>query len=97
MRAPATAPVPAAMRHIVEVRGFDFSPAHLEVRRGDTVTWINRDMVPHTATDSLGGWGSGELPAGARGSWIAKETGRFGYLCTYHPSMRGTVVVSGAR
>ena len=41
---------PVPQRHVVEIRGMAFHPEALEVRRGDTVVWINRDMVPHTAT-----------------------------------------------
>jgi len=68
-------------------------PARLDVAKGDTVVWINRDAAPHTATDSLGSWDSGELGAGDRWTWIAEEAGRISYLCAYHPSMTGSITV----
>lgn len=87
---------PAPTTHTIEIRNFAFSLASLEVAPGDTVVWINRDAAPHTATDSLGRWDSGELRAAGRWSWTATEAGRFGYLCAYHPSMRGTIHVRPA-
>lgn len=90
---PARAPIGTAPTHVVEIRNFAFVPAHMEVARGDTVIWINRDAAPHTATDSLARWDSGELRAGDRWTWVASEAGRFSYDCTYHPSMRGTITV----
>lgn len=86
-------PAPAAMTHTVEIRDFAFSPAELAVLEGDTVVWINHDAAPHTATDSLGNWDSGEIAAGERWTWIAMEAGRFPYLCAYHPSMTGSITV----
>jgi plastocyanin len=84
-----------AMTHTIEIRNFAFAPARLQVAVGDTVVWINRDVVPHTVTDSLARWDSGELGAGDRWTWVASEAGRFRYLCAYHPSMRGTLEVVG--
>lgn len=86
----------SATTHTVEIRNSVFSPSRLEVTPGDTVVWINRDVVPHAASDSLGRWDSGELGAGARWSWVASDAGRFSYLCAYHPSMAGEVRVHAA-
>ena len=42
-----------------------FHPEVLEVQRGDTVVWINRDIVPHTATATRkSGWDTGTAPSG---------------------------------
>ena len=50
---PGPDPVPPR-RHVVEIRGMAFHPAVLEIHRGDTVVWVNRDFVPHTATGTPG-------------------------------------------
>ena len=89
-------PAPPSRTHVIEMRNFVFSPASLEVAVGDTVVWINRDAAPHTATDSAAAWGSGAVKAEGRWSRVVDAPGRFPYLCDYHPSMRGELIV-GAR
>lgn len=89
-------PAAAARTHVIEMRNFVFSPARLELAVGDTVVWVNRDAAPHTATDSVAAWGSGAVKAGRRWSRVVDAPGRFPYLCDYHPSMRGELIV-GAR
>lgn len=95
--APAHAPLPEPAghitRHVVEMRAFAFAPAKLEVEVGDTVVWLNRDPVPHTASDSLGAWDSGTMAAGARWIWVARAPGRVAYLCALHPAMRAALTV----
>jgi plastocyanin len=84
---------PAARSHTVEIRGFAFLPATLEVAAGDTVLWINRDVVPHTATRDGRGWDSESINAEQAWRLIASSPGSQPYSCTFHPSMRGTLVV----
>jgi plastocyanin len=88
---------PEPRRHVVEIEGFAFRPASLSVAPGDTVGWINRDIVPHTATDSAGTWDSGALGAGASWSLVAAAEGERSYLCTLHPSMKGRLLVRRPR
>jgi plastocyanin len=61
---------------------------------GDTVVWVNEDMVPHTVTGAgNGGPASGELGAQAEFRWVAGAAGRVAYRCAYHPVMVGEVMV----
>lgn len=86
---------PAPRTHTVEIRGFVYVPATLEVAAGDTVVWINRDAVPHTATSDGDTWDSGNV--GAEQSWrlvIQGSPATQPYYCEYHPNMRGAVVVN---
>jgi plastocyanin len=85
-------PERAARGHIVEMRGMEFHPAVLDVRAGDTITWINGDMVPHTAT-AAGHWDTGPLSQEAKGRFVALEKGEWSYVCTLHPTMSGKLVV----
>lgn len=80
-------------RHVVEIRGFDFHPQTVSAAVGDTIVFINRDVVPHTATSQDGVWASESLAAGA--SWLLVVTGDSAqsYLCTLHPAMRGRIAV----
>lgn len=79
--------------HVVEIAGFQFAPAEITVAVGDTVTWSNQDIVPHTATAIDGAWDSGSLEGKARRSVVVRAKGKVDYQCTLHPSMKGTVVV----
>jgi plastocyanin len=79
-------------RHVVEISGMKFTPSVLEIHRGDTVTWINRDLVPHTATAEKGSaFDSGTMLGGDSASVVLREGGE--YLCRLHPVMTGRVVV----
>jgi plastocyanin len=71
-----------------------FHPRELEVRRGDTVVWINRDVVPHTATSSReGAWSTGPLVEERSGRYIPRRRGADDYFCELHPAMRGKLIV----
>jgi plastocyanin len=76
----------------VVIDAMKFSPPTLTVRRGERVVWINKDLVPHTATAAKS-FDSGTLAAGASWSHVVDKTGRHDYVCTLHPSMKGTLVV----
>ncbi len=76
------------------IHGMAFHPAVLEVQRGDTVLWINRDIVPHTATSTRkSGWNTGPLLQGKSGQYVARHTGEDSYFCQLHPVMLGKLVV----
>ena len=77
----------------VEIREFAFIEQRLEIARGTTVEWVNRDAVVHTATSDDGSWNSGAIQPGA--SWAARfdEPGIYSYHCGPHPYMRGTITV----
>jgi plastocyanin len=60
--------------------------------RGDTVVWTNADVVPHTATLAQG-WDTGQIGANASGRIVAGQAGTYAYVCAYHPTMRGTLIV----
>ena len=79
----------------VVIQNFSFKPAHITVKRGTRVTWINRDMTKHTATASNGAFDSGVLRPGQSYSHTFKTAGRTNnYHCEIHPFMRGSVTVT---
>lgn len=87
--------IPAARTHTIEMRRMAFHPETLTVTRGDTIVWINRDIVPHTATAVDGPpWDTGRLLRGAAGHYVPRRAGRVAYTCTLHPSMRGTLLIT---
>jgi|SRR5690606_38285070 len=82
-------------RHEVEISGFRYEPAWLSVSPGDTIVWLNRDAVPHTVTSEVGGWDTGPIEAGGSWEWVVEGAGG-DYLCVFHPTMTGEVVVASA-
>ncbi len=80
-------------QHRVEISGFKFTPDRLEVSIGDTITWINRDIAPHTATASEGGWDTGELVKGAEASVPVTAGMETSYFCAFHPMMKARLAV----
>ena len=92
--APSRPGDPVPERHVVEIRGMAFHPEVLEVRRGDTVVWINRDIVPHTATATRkSGWDTGTLLEGKSAQYVASHEGEDPYFCKLHPVMLGKLIV----
>jgi len=85
-------PPVAGTRHIVEISGFAFVPAQLQVATGDSVTWVNRDVVPHTI-QVAGGAGplSPELLTGDEFTLTVHDP--MHYVCGLHLSMQGQLAV----
>lgn len=80
--------------HTVTIDATAFTPASLSIRAGDTVRWVNKDVIPHTATArQKGGFDSGTLGAGKSWEHRFQTTGEFPYVCTFHPTMKGTLRV----
>jgi len=79
--------------HKVLIEGMRFQPEGLTVAAGDTVVWINHDMVPHTATSAAGRFDSNEIAPGKTWSHVVRSTGEFSYFCTFHPLMKAVLRV----
>lgn len=78
--------------HTVEIRLMKFQPAELIVQKGDTVVWINHDIVAHDVTEESGkAWTSSLIPVGK--SWSLVVTQSADYYCSIHVVMKGKVVV----
>jgi plastocyanin len=78
----------------VLIQGFRFKPAHITIKRGTKVRWINRDSTAHTATaNNPRRFDSGRLGKGQRYTHTFKSAGKKRYHCEIHPDMRGSVVV----
>jgi len=88
----ATAAAVAAVTHAVPIEGMAFKLATVNAARGDTVTWTNKDVVPHTVT-AAGKFDSGNIAPGKSFSRRMEQPGEFDYVCSYHPAMKGKVVV----
>ena len=49
--------------HTVTIEGMRFQPEVLTVAPGDTIVWVNKDLVPHTATSETGRFDSKDIQA----------------------------------
>jgi plastocyanin len=78
----------------VSIQDFAFSPAIVTIKAGTTVTWTNRDQDPHTVTAMSGPFHSSTLDTGQSFQHTFTTPGHFDYLCTIHPFMTATVVVT---
>ena len=70
-----------------------FVPAEVTAKVGDTVEWINKDILAHTATATNGDWNVTIAPK-QTSRLVVKKPGTVDYFCKYHPNMKGRVVVT---
>lgn len=83
---------PVSKSHVVTIQQMKFSPAEVFANKGDTIIWINRDIVDHNVTEEANKeWSSSTLPTGK--SWNMIATKSSDYLCTIHPVMKGKLTV----
>ena len=80
--------------HTVTIDATSFQPTTLTIKAGDTVVWVNKDVMPHTATASAAkGFDSGVLLSGKSWKQVFKTKGTQPYVCIFHPTMKGKLVV----
>ena len=103
--APAPAPVASSSPTVsastapqganaIGITNFAFVPATLTVPVGATVTWTNHDGEPHRIAASDGSFHSPAMDTNATYSSTFPTAGTFDYICSIHPFMHGTVVVT---
>ena len=90
---PAAKGAAKAATHKVTIEGTRFDAADLTVNAGDSIVWENKDPYPHTATSKTGGFDSKDIASEKSWKYVAKKKGDFPYVCTIHPSMKGTLHV----
>ena len=77
----------------VKIDNFSFGPATVTVPVGTTITWTNRDDIPHTVVSDDKVFKSKVLDTDERFSYTFTKPGTYGYFCSVHPKMTGKVVV----
>ncbi len=87
---------PAAAKIIqVTISDLRFSPQDVQAEVGDTVEWINKDPLDHTATAPKR-WDV-MIPANGQGRTVLKKAGKVAYYCRFHPNMKASLSVAGGR
>jgi len=77
----------------VTIDNFQFAPAELTVKVGTTVTWTNRDDMPHTVVSTAKTFASKVLDTDETFTYTFDKAGTFEYFCSIHPRMTGRVIV----
>jgi plastocyanin len=77
----------------VKIDNFSFTPHTLKVAPGTTVTWVNRDDIPHTVVSTNQLFKSKALDTDDKFSYTFTKAGSYAYFCSLHPKMTGEVVV----
>ena len=77
----------------VKIDNFSFGPQTVTVKVGATVTWTNRDDIPHTVVSTDGVFKSKVRDTDEKFSYTFAKAGTYPYFCSIHPKMTGTVVV----
>jgi plastocyanin len=85
----ATPPGPS-----IRIDNFVFGPTALKVKAGTTVTWVNRDDIPHTVVADDKSFKSRVLDTDEQFSFTFTKPGEYGYFCSLHPHMTGKVIVT---
>src|ERR1700730_3489448 len=78
----------------VKLNTFVSTPASIKVAVGTTVTWVNRDDIPHTVVSTDRAlFKSKVLDTDEKFSYTFARPGKVPYFCSIHPKMTGEVVV----
>jgi plastocyanin len=77
----------------VLIDNFVFGPERLTVAAGTTVTWTNRDDIPHTVASTARVFKSRVMDTDDAYSFTFETPGEYPYFCSLHPHMTGTIVV----
>lgn len=84
---------PGSKTHTVTVDGMRFQPDDLTVASGDTIVWVNKDLVAHTATSESGGFDSKVIQPENAWKLTIRKKGDFAYVCLLHPTMKARLQV----
>jgi plastocyanin len=76
----------------VVIQTLGFVPAEIHVKKGDTIEWVNKDPIAHTATVK-GAW-EVTIPPMQTATRTLRDEGAVDYFCRFHPNMTGRIVVT---
>jgi plastocyanin len=77
----------------IKIEKIAFGPTQISAHVGDTIEWMNADIVAHTATARNGAWDVMIMP-NAKKSVVLKSAGTVDYYCKFHPNMTGQITVA---
>jgi plastocyanin len=77
----------------VQIDNFSFTPQEIKVKAGTTITWTNRDDIPHTVVSTDQVFKSKALDTDDKFTTTLTKAGTYAYFCSIHPKMTGKVIV----
>jgi plastocyanin len=77
---------------VVTIEATSYKPDAITVKKGESVTWVNKDPFAHTVT-AAGKFDSRSIAPNGKWTYKAAKAGEFTYICTLHPNMKGTIKV----
>lgn len=80
--------------HVITMANMSYGRLPADIKVGDTITWVNNDSVPHTATARDKSFDV-RIAAGRKVKMTAQKAGSFAFYCIYHSMMRGSLTVAG--
>ncbi|MGB9492130.1 MAG: cupredoxin family copper-binding protein, partial [Terriglobales bacterium] len=89
----AASPDAAASSVEITIDNFSFTPMTVTVKAGTTITWKNRDDIPHTVVSSDNLFKSKTLDTDDKFSFTPTKPGTYSYFCSIHPKMTAKLVV----
>lgn len=90
---PAAAAAPAHHDYVVAMAGMRFGAAPAGLKIGDTILWINRDIVPHSATARDRSFDVTVQPRQSVRVTL-RRAGAIAFYCRFHPAMQGRLAVA---
>ena len=87
----ATPPVVSSKTETITIANFSFSPAQITINSGDSIKWVNQDSVAHQIKSDT--FASQSLNNGDSFEYKFQNAGTYEYICSIHPSMKGTITV----
>ena len=91
--APLTSSSPYGAGRDVTIDNFSFSPTPITIPAGTTLTWTNRDDIPHTVVSDDQQFKSKALDTDEKFSYTFSKPGTYSYFCSIHPKMVAKVIV----
>ncbi len=77
----------------ISMENMVIAPLETSAKVGDTIEWINKDILLHTATARNGDWDV-VMPPKKNVTLVLKKAGTIDYYCRFHPNMKGTLTVA---
>ncbi len=84
----------AVQSHIIGIHKMKFQTPILKAKIGDKITWVNKDVVPHTVTALDKSWDSGRLKKGESFTLTISDETRLEYFCLYHRQMKAKITLN---
>jgi plastocyanin len=77
--------------HTIVLDKMKFGPLPANLRSGDVILWLNKDLFRHSATARDGSFNV-DLPSKSSGRTLVKRKGAIPFSCKYHPGMNGVLI-----